>query len=147
MIYTLQEWLKEITGLPAVTLQPAAGAHGELTGVMLIRSYHVSRGARRRVILLPDSAHGTNPATAAMAGYDVVVVASQADGTVSFEDVTGADGKVQKGLNTLLGELKEDVAGLMITNPNTLGIFEYRIQDICKALHAWAAWSTWTGPT
>jgi glycine dehydrogenase subunit 2 len=135
LLYTLQEWLKEITGLPAVTLQPAAGAHGELTGVMLIRSYHVSRGAKRRVILLPDSAHGTNPATAAMAGYDVVVVASQADGTVSFEDVTGADGKLQKGLNTLLSELKEDVAGLMITNPNTLGIFEYRIQDICKALH------------
>jgi glycine dehydrogenase subunit 2 len=136
VLYTLQEWLKEITGLPAVTLQPSAGAAGELTGVMLIRSYHVSRGARRRVILLPDSAHGTNPATAAMAGYDVVVVASQADGTVSFEDVTGADGKIQKGLNTLLDELKEEVAGLMITNPNTLGIFEYRIQDICKALHA-----------
>jgi glycine dehydrogenase subunit 2 len=136
VLYTLQEWLKEITGLPAVTLQPCAGAHGELTGVMLIRAYHVSRGAKRRVILLPDSAHGTNPATAAMAGYDVVVVASQADGTVSFEDVTGHDGKVQKGLNTLLAELKEDVAGLMITNPNTLGIFEYRIQDICKAMHA-----------
>jgi len=135
VLHTLQEWLKEITGLPAVTLQPCAGAHGELTGVMLIRCYHVSRGARRRVILLPDSAHGTNPATAAMAGYDVVVVASQADGTVSFEDVTGADGKVQKGLTTLLAELKEDVAGLMITNPNTLGIFEHRIQDICKAMH------------
>ena len=136
VLYTLQEWLKEITGLPAVTLQPCAGAAGELTGVMLIRSYHVSRGARRRVILLPDSAHGTNPATAAMAGYDVVVVASQADGTVSFDDVTGADGKAQKGLDTLLSELKEDVAGLMITNPNTLGIFEHRIQDICKAMHA-----------
>jgi glycine dehydrogenase subunit 2 len=136
VLYTLQEWLKEITGLPAVTLQPCAGAAGELTGVMLIRSYHVSRGARRRVILLPDSAHGTNPATAAMAGYDVVVVASQADGTISFEDVTGADGKVQKGLDTLLAELKEDVAGIMITNPNTLGIFEHRIQDISKALHA-----------
>ena len=135
VLYTLQDWLKEITGLPAVTLQPCAGAHGELTGVMLIRCYHVSRGARRRVILLPDSAHGTNPATAAMAGYDVVVVASQADGTVSFEDVTGADGKVQKGLTTLLAELGEEVAGLMVTNPNTLGIFEYRIQDICKALH------------
>ena len=136
LLYTLQDWLKEITGLPAVTLQPAAGAHGELTGVMLIRSYHVSRGARRRVILLPDSAHGTNPATAAMAGYDVVVVASQADGTISFDDVTGADGKVQKGLTTLLAELKEDVAGLMVTNPNTLGIFEYRIKDICEAMHA-----------
>jgi len=102
---------------------------------MLIRSYHVSRGARRRVILLPDSAHGTNPATAAMAGYDVVVVASQADGTVSFEDVTDAGGKVLKGLTTLLAELKDDVAGLMITNPNTLGVFEYRIKDICEAVH------------
>ena len=135
LLYTLQEWLKEITGLPAVTLQPSAGAAGELTGVMLIRCYHMSKGARRRVILLPDSAHGTNPATAAMAGYDVIVVASQADGTVSFEDVTDASGKVQKGLDTLLSELKEDVAGLMITNPNTLGIFEYRIKDICEALH------------
>jgi glycine dehydrogenase subunit 2 len=136
LLHTFQDWLKEITGLSAVTLQPAAGAQGELTGVMLIRAYHVSRGARRRVVLLPDSAHGTNPATAAMAGYEVVVVASQADGTVSFEDVTGADGKVQKGLTTLLAELKEDVAGLMVTNPNTLGIFEYRIKDICEALHA-----------
>jgi len=135
VLYTLQEWLKEITGLPAVTLQPCAGAAGELTGVMLIRSYHVSKGAKRRVILLPDSAHGTNPATAAMAGYEVVVVASQADGTVSFEDVTGADGKVQKGLDTLLAELGQEVAGLMLTNPNTLGIFEYRIQDISEALH------------
>jgi glycine dehydrogenase subunit 2 len=95
----------------------------------------VSKGAKRRVILLPDSAHGTNPATAAMAGYEVVVVASQADGTVSFEDVTGADGKVQKGLDTLLAELGQEVAGLMLTNPNTLGIFEYRIQDISEALH------------
>jgi len=135
LLFTLQEWLKEICGLAAVTLQPSAGAAGELTGVMLIRSYHVSRGARRRVILLPDSAHGTNPATAAMAGYDVVVVASQADGTVSFEDVTDASGKVLKGLNTLLAELKDDVAGLMITNPNTLGVFEYRIKDICEAVH------------
>ena len=136
LIYTLQEWLKEITGLAAVTLQPSAGAAGELTGVMLIRAYHVAQGRKRRVILLPDSAHGTNPATAAMAGYEVIVVASQADGTVSFDDVVdGASGKVLKGLDTLLAELKEDVAGLMITNPNTLGIFEYRIKDICDALH------------
>ena len=137
VIYTLQEWLKEICGLAAVTLQPSAGAAGELTGVMLIRAYHVSRGAKRRVILLPDSAHGTNPATAAMAGYDVVVVASQADGTVSFEDVEDhGSGKMLKGLNTLLAELKDDVAGLMVTNPNTLGVFEYRIKDICDAVHA-----------
>ena len=136
VLFTLQEWLKEITGLAAVTLQPSAGAAGELTGVMLIRSYHVSRGDKRRVILVPDSAHGTNPATAAMAGYDVVVIASQGDGTVSFEDVVdSASGKTLKGLNTLLAELKGDVAGLMITNPNTLGVFEYRISDICDAIH------------
>ena len=135
VLYTLQEWLKEITGLPAVTLQPCAGAHGELTGVMLIRQYHLSKGAKRRVIILPDSAHGTNPATAAMAGYDVVVVASEADGTVSFADVTGADGKVQKGLNTLLAELGQDTAGIMITNPNTLGIFEHKIAEIAEAVH------------
>ena len=135
LIHSLQEWLKELTGLAAVTLQPSAGAAGELTGVMLIRQYHLSRGAKRRVILLPDSAHGTNPATAAMAGYEVVVVASQADGTVSFDDVLDGSGKLQKGLTTLLAELKEEVAGLMVTNPNTLGIFEYRIADICDALH------------
>lgn len=135
VIHTLQEWLKEITGLAAVTLQPSAGAAGELTGVMLIRSFHVAHGRKRRVILIPDSAHGTNPATAAMAGYDVVEIASQGDGTVSFEDVADASGKMKKGLTTLLAELGEEVAGLMITNPNTLGVFEYRIKDICDALH------------
>ncbi|BDU75026.1 aminomethyl-transferring glycine dehydrogenase subunit GcvPB [Mesoterricola silvestris] len=136
VIHTLQEWLKEITGLAAVTLQPSAGAAGELTGAMLIRAFHVAHGRKRRVILIPDSAHGTNPATAAMAGYEVVEIASQGDGTVSFADVTDASGKVKKGLTTLLAELGEEVAGLMITNPNTLGIFEYRIKDICEALHA-----------
>jgi glycine dehydrogenase subunit 2 len=135
LIHTLQAWLAEITGLPFVTLQPSAGAAGELTGVMLIRAYHLAKGDKRRVILLPDSAHGTNPATAAMAGYEVVVVASQADGTVSFPDVTDAAGKVQKGLDTLLAELGPEVAGIMITNPNTLGIFEYRIQEIADAVH------------
>lgn len=136
LLYNLQEWLKEITGLSAVTLQPSAGAAGELTGVLLIRAYHVSKGAKRRVIIIPDSAHGTNPATANMAGYDVVVVASQADGTVSFDDVTDANGKTCKGLNTIINELNQDIAGLMITNPNTLGVFEYRIADICKAIHS-----------
>jgi len=135
LMYSLQEWLKEITGLKAVTLHPSAGASGELTGVMLIRAYHVANGAKRRVILIPDSAHGTNPATAAMAGYDVVEIASQSDGTVSFENVTDTNGKVRKGLNSILSELNQDIAGLMITNPNTLGIFEYRIADICKAIH------------
>ncbi len=135
LIHTLQEWLKEITGLDAVTLQPSAGAAGELTGVMLIRAYHVAHGSKRRVILIPDSAHGTNPATAAMAGYEVLEIASQADGTVSFEDVTDAAGKVRKGLLTLARELGDEIAGLMITNPNTLGVFEYRIKDIAEVIH------------
>jgi len=136
LMFTLQEWLKEITGLPGVTLQPSAGAAGEYTGVMLIRAYHVSKGRKRRVVLIPDSAHGTNPATAAMAGYEVVEVPSQADGTISFEDVVDAKGGIRKGLSSLIRELGEDIAGMMVTNPNTLGVFEYRIQEISKALHA-----------
>jgi len=137
VMYTLQEWLKEITGLDAMTLMPSAGAAGELTGVMLIRAYHVSKGAQRRVILIPDSGHGTNPATAAMAGYDVVELPSQPDGTISFEDVTDpSTGKVRKGLNTLIAELGTEIAGAMITNPNTLGVFEYRFKEVADALHA-----------
>ena len=136
MLYTLQEWLKEITGLAGMTLQPSAGAAGELTGVLLIRAYHLSRGQHKKVFLIPDSAHGTNPATAAMAGYDVVDVASGPDGCVSFEDITdAASGKVKKGLLTVLGEHKGEIAGLMITNPNTLGIFEPKIDQICKLIH------------
>ncbi len=136
MMYTLQEWLKEICGLQAVTLHPSAGAAGELTGVMLIRAHHVAHGAQRRVILIPDSGHGTNPATAAMAGYDVVELHSQVDGTISFEDVTDpSTGKVRKGLQTLIQELGSEIAGAMITNPNTLGIFEYRIKEIADLLH------------
>ena len=137
LIYTLQEWLKEITGLAAVTLQPSAGAAGELTGVMLIRAYHLSHGGKRRVILIPDSAHGTNPATAAMAGYEVVDVASASDGTVSFDDIAdAATGRVKKGLLSVIAEYDKDIAGLMVTNPNTLGIFEYRIDEICQRIHA-----------
>jgi len=136
LMWTLQEWLKEITGLDAVTLHPAAGAQGELTGVMLIRAYHVSKGAKRSVILIPDSAHGTNPATAAMAGYTCVEVPSRADGTISFDDVTdAATGKVKKGLLSLIAEHGREIAGIMITNPNTVGIFEYRIAEIAKLLH------------
>ncbi len=136
LIYTLQEWLQEITGLPAVTLQPSAGAAGELTGVMLIRAYHLSHGRKRRVILIPDSGHGTNPATAAMAGYDVMELPSLADGTISFEDVVDAAGKTRKGLKTLVAEIGPELAGAMITNPNTLGVFEYRIQEIADLLHS-----------
>jgi glycine dehydrogenase subunit 2 len=136
LMWTLQEWLKEITGLQAVTLHPAAGAHGELTGVMLIRAYHISKGAKRSIILIPDSAHGTNPATAAMAGYTCVEVPSQADGTISFDDVPDAQtGKTKKGLLSLIKEHGREIAGIMITNPNTVGIFEYRIHEIAKLLH------------
>lgn len=136
VMHLLQDWLAEITGLPAVTLMPSAGAAGELTGVMLIRAYHLSHGSQRRIILIPDSGHGTNPATAAMAGYEVVELPSQADGTISFEDVTDAStGKVRKGLLTLVKENGAEIAGAMITNPNTLGIFEYRIQEIADILH------------
>ena len=137
LLFTLQEWLKEITGLPGVTLQPSAGAAGELTGVMLIRAYHVSKGAKRRVILIPDSGHGTNPATAAMAGYEVVELPSRPDGTISFEDVTDpVNGKVRKGLQTLVSELGTEIAGAMITNPNTVGVFEYRFKEISDLLHS-----------
>lgn len=137
LVHTLQEWLKEITGLPGVTLQPSAGAAGELTGVMLIRAYHLSKGASRRVILIPDSGHGTNPATAAMAGYEVVELPSLPDGTISFDDVTDpVNGKVRKGLRTLVAELGPEIAGAMITNPNTVGVFEYRFKEISDLLHS-----------
>jgi glycine dehydrogenase subunit 2 len=136
LLYTLQEWLSEITGLPAVTLHPSAGAAGELTGVMLIRHYHLAHGRKRRVILIPDSGHGTNPATAAMAGYEVVELPSRADGTISFEDVTDSStGKVRKGFLTLVQEIGSEIAGAMITNPNTIGVFEYRIKEIADILH------------
>ncbi|MDR0498517.1 MAG: aminomethyl-transferring glycine dehydrogenase subunit GcvPB [Holophagales bacterium] len=136
LMWTLQEWLKEITGLGAVTLHPAAGAHGELTGVMLIRAYHISKGAKRSIILIPDSAHGTNPATATMAGYTCVEVPSQADGTISFDDVSDSHtGKSKKGLLSLIKEHGREIAGIMITNPNTVGIFEYRIAEIAGMLH------------
>jgi glycine dehydrogenase subunit 2 len=136
LFHTLQQWLSELTGLPAVTLHPSAGAAGELTGVMLIRQYHVAHGRKRRVILIPDSGHGTNPATAAMAGYEVVELPSRADGTISFEDVTDpSTGKVRKGFLTLVQEIGSEIAGAMITNPNTIGVFEYRIKEIADILH------------
>jgi len=136
VMYALQEWLKELTGLSAVTLHPSAGAAGELTGVMLIRAYHVAHGRSRRVILIPDSGHGTNPATAAMAGYEVIELPSREDGTISFEDVTDpSTGKVRKGFMTLVKEIGPEIAGAMITNPNTIGVFEYRIKEIADILH------------
>lgn len=120
--YNLQKSLAEITGLSEFTLNPFAGAHGELTGLMVIRSYHMSRGDDKRVkVIVPDSAHGTNPASSAVCGLDVVVVKSRPDGTVDVDDL--------KPL------LDDTVAGMMMTNPNTLGIFEHNIAEIAKLVH------------
>jgi glycine dehydrogenase subunit 2 len=122
LMYELQEYLAEITGLPAVSLQPVAGAHGELTGMLIIRAYHQSRGDEgRTTVLVPDSAHGTNPASAAMCGYKVVTVPSDARGNVDVGE-----------LDSLMDE---SVAGLMLTNPNTLGLFEEHILQVEEIVH------------
>ena len=119
---TLRRDLCEITGMDGMTFQPAAGAHGEFTGVLLIKQYHDSRNdAKRTKIIVPDSAHGTNPATAAMCGYQVVNIPSAPDGCVDLEQ-----------LKKVLGD---DVAGLMLTNPNTVGIFDENILEITKLVH------------
>jgi glycine dehydrogenase subunit 2 len=117
----LSDQLLEITGMDAITLQPAAGAHGELTGLLLVRAYLESQGNPRKKVLIPDSAHGTNPATAAMVGYQVENLRSNAQGMVE--------------LSALEAQMSEDVAGLMLTNPNTLGIFDEQIAQIAEILH------------
>lgn len=127
LIYELQENLSEITGLPGVSLQPAAGAHGEMTGVMLIRAFIDSRdgagaSAKRRTMLIPDSAHGTNPASANLSGFNVKTIRSTSEG---FTDLDHLRELCAHG----------DVAGLMLTNPNTLGLFEKNIEEICKIVH------------
>jgi len=121
LMYELQQWLAAITGMERVSLQPAAGAHGELTGILMIKAYHESRGQNRRKVLVPDSAHGTNPATAALAGFDVVTVKSDERGLVSVEN--------------LREHLDDQVAALMLTNPNTLGLFEEEILSIQQLVH------------
>ena len=120
LMYELTEYLKEISGLNEVTLQPAAGAHGELTGIMLIRAYHENAGNRRKNILIPDSAHGTNPASVTIAGYNAVQIKSNEIGLVDLDD--------------LKKQLDEETAGLMLTNPNTLGIFESQLKKIKELL-------------
>ena len=118
---TASRYLCQITGMDGMTFQPAAGAHGEFTGVLLIKQYHDARGDHQRTkIIVPDSAHGTNPATAAMCGYQVVNIPSAADGCVDLE-----------ALKAVMGD---DVAGLMLTNPNTVGIFDENILEITHAL-------------
>jgi glycine dehydrogenase subunit 2 len=123
ILYRLERWLAEITGTYEVCLQPAAGAHGEFLGTSLMRAYHIFNGEleKRREIIVPDSAHGTNPASAAMAGFNVVVVPSDKDGCVNIEALKEA--------------VSEHTAGLMLTNPNTLGIFEKNIEEIAKIVH------------
>ena len=131
---TAKRYLCEITGMDDMTFQPAAGAHGEFTGVLLIKQYHDARGdSKRRKIIVPDSAHGTNPATAAMCGYEVVNIASAPNGCVDLE-----------ALKAVLGD---DTAGLMLTNPNTVGIFDDNILEITRLVHEAEACATTTGPT
>jgi glycine dehydrogenase subunit 2 len=123
LMYFLQHWLAEIAGFAGVSLQPAAGAQGELTGIMIIKKYHELSGqGHRNVILVPDSAHGTNPATSGMAHYDVVEIPSDARGNVDLEKLKAA--------------CNENVAGFMLTNPNTLGLFEEQVEEVIQAVHA-----------
>ena len=124
LAYELEQILAKITGMDFVTLQPQAGAQSEFTALLVFKAYHATRGdaARRRKIIVPDSAHGTNPASAAMCGYEVVTVKSDARGNVD--------------LDALKAALGPDVAGFMLTNPNTLGLFEERVREVCDAVHA-----------
>jgi len=127
VIYELQQHLAEITGLPGISLQPAAGAHGEMTGIMIIRAFIDARdgkeaSAKRRTMLIPDSAHGTNPASAHLSGFNVRTIRSTSEG---FTDLDHLRELCAHG----------DVAGLMLTNPNTLGLFEKNIQEICRIVH------------
>jgi glycine dehydrogenase subunit 2 len=121
LMWNLQQALAEIAGLPHVSLQPSAGSHGELAGVLLTRAYHESRGERRTKVLTPDTAHGTNPATVTMAGLEVVKLATDAAGGIDLDDLRSQAGP--------------DVACLMLTNPNTLGIFDPNIEEIAQVVH------------
>ncbi len=124
LLYDLEQWLAKVTGMDAVTLQPAAGAHAEFTAMLVFKAYHASRGeaATRRRVIVPDSAHGTNPASAAMCGFEVTTVKSDARGNIDLDSLRSA--------------LGPDVVGLMLTNPNTLGLFEERVRQVCDAVHA-----------
>lgn len=121
LLYDLEQMLKSISGMSAFTLQPAAGAHGELTGMLIIRAYMEKKGETRHKIIVPDSAHGTNPASAALCGYEVESIQSNTEGLVDIKK--------------LKESFTRDTAALMITNPNTLGLFEKDILEICKIAH------------
>ncbi|WP_074348397.1 aminomethyl-transferring glycine dehydrogenase subunit GcvPB [Proteiniborus sp. DW1] len=122
LMYNLEKYLSEISGMARTTLQPAAGAHGELTGLLIIKAYHASRGdSKRNKIIVPDSAHGTNPSSAQVAGFDIVEIKSDKYGAVDIE--------------ALKAVLDDEVAGLMLTNPSTLGLFEKNIKEIADLVH------------
>jgi glycine dehydrogenase subunit 2 len=121
LLYTLQNDLAAVTGMDKVTLQPAAGAHGEFTGLMMIRAYHESRGETRTKVIVPDSSHGTNPASATVAGFNTVTIPSNERGLVDLDALRAAVGP--------------DTAALMLTNPNTLGLFEEQIEEIARIVH------------
>ncbi len=122
LMTTLEDYFSEITGMAGATLQPAAGAQGELTGLLIMRAFHKDQGRQRKNVIIPDSAHGTNPASVTLSGYTPITVKSGPDGLVD--------------LAALNGLLDEDTAGIMLTNPNTLGLFEKEILEISKAVHA-----------
>jgi glycine dehydrogenase subunit 2 len=121
LMWNLERALAELAGLPHVSLQPSAGSHGELTGVLLTRAYHDDRGDRRTKVLTPDTAHGTNPATVTMAGYELVKLGTNPDGGVDLDD--------------LRAKTDDEVACLMLTNPNTLGVFDANIEEIAEIVH------------
>ncbi|WP_199614373.1 aminomethyl-transferring glycine dehydrogenase subunit GcvPB [Paenibacillus alkalitolerans] len=121
LLYTLQDDLAAVTGMDKVTLQPAAGAHGEFTGLMMIGAYHESRGEKRTKVIVPDSSHGTNPASATVAGFETVTIPSNERGLVDLDALRAAVGP--------------DTAALMLTNPNTLGLFEEQIGEIARIIH------------
>jgi glycine dehydrogenase subunit 2 len=124
LLYELERLLAKVTGMDAVTLMPAAGAQAEFTAILMFKAYHAKRGegTKRRRVIVPDTAHGTNPASAAMCGYEVTTVKSDAHGNID--------------LGALKAALGDDVVGLMLTNPNTLGLFEERLREVCAAVHA-----------
>lgn len=123
LMFSLQEWLKEISGFAGVTLQPAAGAQGEFVGVTIIRAYHDSRDqAQRTRILIPDSAHGTNPASSSMRGFEVVAIPTDSKGNIDLVELKKA--------------CDDRLAGLMLTNPNTLGLFEQNVEEVIKIVHS-----------
>jgi len=122
LCFELEQMLAEISGMSAITLWPAAGSHGELTGMLMVRAYHSANGNPRRKVLIPDSAHGTNPASAAICHYEIVTINSGADGTLDPKAVEDA--------------MDDEVAAIMITNPNTLGLFEKNFRKIADIVHA-----------